>query len=337
MSFFALVLVASALADPVDPDAVSESESTAEEPAEARPATPEELVTEAWRRIDLADFEGARIVARQAIAGAPDAEVQARATAAVGAALELEGRPAEALPFYAEVLRLSNDPVLAQHMHFRTAESLGVLGRYDEARAALARLGDPADHPRLDALKIELLLGIWLVESGERDAGLKALGEQLAGIGPDEIAFHQAKARATVARALCDEAAELALEGRERKQVKRISQRATLIRAAEKQVVAAIELKEPEWALEGLLVLGAAYERVGDDMLALPLPRSVVRAGLEADYATLMHDRVEILWVKAGKHYDQGVDLAVRLDWRSRRIAQLEAASTAVWAKVDDL
>jgi hypothetical protein len=44
-----------------------------------------------------------------------------------------------------------------------------------------------------------------------------------------------------------------------------------------------------------------------------------------------------VLYVKATKYYEKGLDLAVRLSWRSRRIAMLEDALGAATAKVDRL
>jgi tetratricopeptide (TPR) repeat protein len=308
--------------------------TTVAEP-EPAPASGEELLEEAWRRVDEGDWEGARIVAELALTREP--EVHDRARAALGASWELEGKPERAIPLYEQVLSATQNAELQDHMRLRIAECYGQLGQPVEALRRLEALEASHEWMLVDQLKIDLLRGVWLLESGERKPGLKALKVALRDAPPDEVAFYQAKARATLARVLCEDAAALPLDGSEKKAKKNIEKRAELIATAEKQVVGAIQLQEPEWALDGLLTLGRAYERIGDDMLAMPVPKSIDTPERRQMYDELLNDRVEVLYVKATKYYEKGLDLAVRLSWRSRRIAMLEDALGAATAKVDRL
>lgn len=303
-------------------------------PEEARilPMSGAELVDEAWRRIDLRDYEGARIVAEQARSRGDEASV--RATVALGAAWELDGDPARALPLYAEARAAGIDGELAEHVTFRVAECHSALGQYAEAFAELEKLGDPDTRPYLDAKKLHLLRGTWLLESGEREAGQVELAAALSGIGADELTWYQARARAAVATDLCDQANAVPFPEKDKKLVKALKARTELILAAEAQVVAALDLKEPEWGLQGLLVLGLAYEHVADDLLAVPVPKKLKTDAQRGLYVEGVRAKVDALYVKSSRYLGEGIDAATRLSWESPRVAKLQEAHAAVLAKV---
>jgi tetratricopeptide (TPR) repeat protein len=300
-------------------------------PSDYQPASAEQLVHEAWSRIDVGDYEGARIVAEQALGRTDD---PARAHAALGAALELGGDPAAAIPHYEAALAGAGDGELAIHMQFRIAEAHGTLGHTEEALNRLDALGPVAGLSGEDVLKMRLVRAIWMIDTNRR-RGLRDVARALDAAGPGEVTFYQAKARAAIVRALALEADALPLDGSERRQVRNLNRRAELIALAEKQVVAAIELEEPEWALESLIALGGAYEDVGDDLLAVPAPPRLTpdQAIL---YRQLVAGKVEVIYTKASKCYDGGLELAQRTQWRSRRIEQLADALDAVRPKIED-
>jgi hypothetical protein len=311
------------------PPLTSDATTLSDGPA---PMSAEQLLDEAWHRIDLRDYEGTRIVAEQVIAR--DAALKPRATAAIAASYEYDGDPERALGMYRAILDADPSGDLAPHMHMRIAECLGAVGKYTDALAELAILGDPAKWPYLDEKKIRLLGGSWQLASGDRTGGTLALGEALAGMGPDEDAYYQALARAAIAKDLVAQADTYEFGAKEKRTVKALKARTALILQAEDQVVAAIDLKEPEWALEGLLVLGGAYERVGDDLLTVPPSKKLKTPEQRELYATTLKERVQILYVKSARYDEQGIDLATRLLWKSHRIAELETALAEVRTKI---
>ncbi len=303
-------------------------------PEEARivPMSGSDLVDEAWRRIDLRDYEGARIVAEQARSRGDEAKV--RATVALGAAWELDGEPSKALPLYGEARVAGVEGDLAEHVTFRVAECHAALGQFAEAFTELEKLGDPDARPYLDAKKLHLLRGTWLLESGEREAGQAELAGALDGIGSDEVTWYQARARAAVATDLCEQANAVPFPEKDKKLVKALKARTALILAAEAQVVAALGLKEPEWGLQGLLVLGLAYEHVADDLLAVPVPKKLKTDEQRAMYAEGVKAKVDALYVKSSRYLGEGLDAATRLSWTGPRVAKLQEAHAAVLAKV---
>ena len=114
---------------------------------------------------------------------------------------------------------------------------------------------------------------------------------------------------------------------------KALDARAALIATAEQQLATAIELQEPEWSLEGLLILGRMYESVGNDIAAAPAPQ------LSPDQLTVykreIAKKAEAVWTKAYKHYSLGIDFADRVTWESARVSALEQQRDAVMAKLE--
>jgi hypothetical protein len=131
------------------------------------------------------------------------------------------------------------------------------------------------------------------------------------------------------AREWTSEARDLALDGGQARQARRLEERAALLHRAEQEVAAAAYLKEPEWALEGLLVLGQGYEDLYDALLASPPPRGLDEEG-RLRYREAVRDRARVLLAKAWKHYDEGVNVAARVGWVGRPLPDLEAARDAI-------
>ena len=71
---------------------------------------------------------------------------------------------------------------------------------------------------------------------------------------------------------------------------------------------------EPEFALEGLVLLGDAYLTLYDDMLAYPPPRSIPPENHDA-YRAIVQREANILRTKAYNRYDEGVRVAARTRW----------------------
>lgn len=295
------------------------------------PASSAEMLDEAWRRIDLHDFEGARMLAEQVLSRADDQQV--RALAALGGAWELQGDDAQALTLYERALAASPPPDLRTHLLFRQAEALGKLGRPADALAALGQLGDPEEHPYLDSLKIRLLEGILSVEAGDRELGFARIDQTLDGIGVDEVTWYQARARLVRADDLCDQADAQALVGKDKEQVRALQARAALILRAEGEIVTVLKLQEPEWGLRGLLRLGESYERLADEMIALSPPKKLRRASQRELYTSEVRAKAVDLYVKSSRYYGQGLDVAVRLSWKSAVVRQLEDAQARALKK----
>lgn len=241
---------------------------------------------------------------------------------------EMAWRPADAAALYEQVIARGGPEAL--DARFRLALVLEDQGRDDEALDQVLALRKAKGLDERDRVTLELQRGVAELRTGRTRRGAKRVEAALAEVeGGDTHTWMRAKARYTLAWALLEEADALALDGREKRVVKRLSGRAERMQAAEKQIIAIAALQEPEWVLAGLIDLGDSYADLADDLAASPAPR-----GLTEEQAALYRDELakksEVLRTKAWHSYDQGVALATRIGWESPRVATLKARREAM-------
>ena len=288
------------------------------------------LIDQAIDRIETGDYDGALILL-DASESAPESDPD-RTHYLRGVALELDGEPASALSLYTDGLDRWPQSALRQDRIFRAAEAHATLGDWRRSIRTLRKL-DAEQFTGDDRVKLDLVTGIALLGKGKERKGLELLSPTLTDAAPDQVTFYQAKARIAWARLLASQADDLSLNGREKRVVERLETRAQRLVQVEEQVVAAARLQEPEWVLEGLLILGASYERVAEDLLNSTRPKGLTETQL-AEYDALLAQRALIVFTKASQHYQSGLGMATRLGWQSRRVGQLEQAKSTLDARI---
>jgi tetratricopeptide (TPR) repeat protein len=305
---------------------------TAEPPSEVPTA---ELFAQAQHRLRIADYVGARLVLETA-AERPDVDLE-EVTYLRGVTYELDRDYPAALTLYTAGLDTFPSGHRSEDFAFRRAEIIGAMGSPDTALELLSPFVDTADE-RLpaDRTKIRLVEGIWWIESGKTRGGMRRLAAALAAADPGHVRFYQAKARATVAAQWARDASALHLDTRERRQVRRLKQRGETMLAMERQVTEIALLDEPEWVLDGLQTLGDAYALLGDDLLSARMPRRL-DPSLHDLYRQTVAEKAEVLLVKALNHYRRGIDLALRVGWKSRRVGELEASERRLRIRIEGL
>ncbi|MFT6142968.1 MAG: tetratricopeptide (TPR) repeat protein [Myxococcota bacterium] len=291
------------------------------------------LTDQAIARIETGDYAGALILldtATTSADGDPDRLSYLRAVT-----IELDGSPEQAIPLYNGGLDQWPDSALHDDRIFRLAEATATIGRPRRALRILRTLND-AEFSGDDRVKLDLVRGIAWLEAGRERRGKAILSPILEQASPEQVTFYQAKARMAWARILAEEAERLDMHGREKKVIAELQARAQLLADVEGQVTAAAQLQEPEWVLEGLLILGTAYAGVGEALMSSSRPKGLTDGQL-TEYDALIGQRAIVVLTKGSRHYGSGIDLAARLGWQSRRVAQLDAAKAALDAQIERL
>lgn len=291
------------------------------------------LTDQAITRIETGDYEGALILLRTAAASS-DADPD-RLSYLSAVTIELNGSPDQAIPLYEDGLDQWPDSPLHDDRIFRLAEATATVGRPRRALRILRKLDDD-DFEGDDRVKLDLVRGIAWLQAGRERKGTALLSAALEQASEEQVTFYQAKARMAWARVLADEAAELDMRGREKKVVSELQARARLLADVEGQVTAAAQLQEPEWVLEGLLILGDAYVGVGEALMTSSRPKGLTDGQL-AEYDSLIGQRAIVVLTKGSQSYGSGIDLAARLGWQSRRVAQLDDAKSKIDARIEQL
>ncbi len=289
-----------------------------------------EIIEAAADRRTRGDTEGAIARLLLVVEQQPPVPEQAEALYQLGLCHEREERFAEAFEAYDRLVQAWPEAPSTQSGWFRRALCLEYLDRHREARRSLSQVETARGLSLHDRLTLDLQRGITLVRSGRTRAGLKLIEQATAAAeGSDQAVYLRAKAHVTRARVLLSEAAELELEGSQKKQEKRLEQRAARLAHAEQEVAAATYLGEPEWILEGLLLLGRAYLDLHQALMASTPPRGLGPEG-ESIYREEVAARSQVLLVKAWNHFDTGVAKAGEWRYIGRPLPDLVAARDAI-------
>lgn len=319
-----LLLAGSAFAEEPPAEPSPTEEVAVEEPTESPPPAPlsaADLVELARTRLSIDDGEGARILLLQAL-DRPGVDAD-EASYLLGMSWEFDDDPAQALRLYDEGLsRWPGSPYHRDRL-YRRAEALAALDQPEEALSALERI-DTTDLDEDDLVKLALAQGAFWLDAGRTKKGLRILQDALDGLAADVHPWSQARARAYVARLLATDAAKLHFRVGDRKQARRLEERARLLDALQHQVTDIAELNQPEWVIDGVVTLGGAYEALATDLAESRRPRRLTPEQT-AIYDAEVAKRAATVRIKALRTYDLGLDMAERLGMEDARVTALQA------------
>jgi tetratricopeptide (TPR) repeat protein len=235
---------------------------------------------------------------------------------------EMNAQTPDAMHDYERVIELG-DPRSAD-ARLRLAMLLEDQGQGRMALDQIRQLSGLKGWNEADALTIELLQGMTEIDAGLKKRGIKHVQEALTALeGGDLDLWLRARARYMLARLLYTEAMDFHLVGSDRKAAKNLKKRATRMKAAEQQVVALIALNQVEWILASLLAMGDAYRDWAVELRGAPPPKHFQDADVVTWRNEINHyaDNAD---TKAWHAYDEGLQLALRLQWESPRVAELK-------------
>jgi tetratricopeptide (TPR) repeat protein len=291
---------------------------------------PSEILDEAIARRLHGDIRGTLDRLDYLFGLGPELPERADVLYQLGVAFEVQDSFDEAIGWYDLLLSdFPGDP-LCQDGWFRRALCLEYLGHHDQALESLGHIRTEGGLDYHDRLTLDLQRGISLVRGGKAARGMKILDTTLVATkDSDAVPYLRAKGYVTRARYWMEEADRYPLDGRQRRQARHLAERAELFNRAEMDVAAAIRLKEPEWILEGLLVLGQGLLRLHDDLLAAPPPKHLTD-DQEAIYRQEIEKKARVLLTKAWRYLDEGLQVASTLQYEGRPLADLRATHDAI-------
>lgn len=293
------------------------------------------LLDETRRRLVVGDFEGAQIVAEEVLQSPGQHQEDAQYLWAMS--LEYQGDFDRAVETYDALMLEVDEGRFLDDIAFRRAETLGKATRFDEALDQLEALDDDAARTPADRIKMELLRGLWLVESrkGEKE-GLTLLFETLEQAATIDARSHQALARARLAELSLGQSLDIQFRGPSRRKGKQMEERASLLGFATRQLTEVIRLDSPRDALPLFLQLGQAYEAFGEAMLDETRVRRL-NDEQRAIYEEERTEKVIAVWVNASRFYDRGHTYALNMSWEGPDLEALRLALSEVVERIDAL
>ena len=293
--------------------------------------TAEEILLKANELSDRGDLKTSFSLLQFVLTHFESSESQASALYALGK-LELRRGQTERERFHAAlaafdtlVRRYPEAPESLDGL-FKRALCYEELGEHRKALRSLNRIWKAEGFDVHDRYTLDLQTGITKVRMGRERAGLQLIERGLAATAnTDLLPWLRAKAHTTKARVLLSAASTLPLTGREKRVVRNLQERARLIQMAEKEVTLATRLKEPDWILEGLYLLGQSFEALGEAVANSPAP-SKLSPEAKAYYQEQVQLQGQRFQAKAWHHYDEGIALALRVGYRGYRVQALRNA-----------
>ncbi len=294
---------------------------------------------EGWRRIDLGDFVGARLVATEAERVDPEAAPDARYL--TGVAWELERDHGRAIAIFRDVVTQFPDHPRARDAQFRLAMTWADRDRPDQALKELRALGPrrairAQDTSGNDLLKIDLCHATWIYASGHEGRGERLIARALQRAAPTQLTWFTAGAHAAILTHELDVSEDIEFAVSDRLIPEQVADRGAHVERARAELDAIIALNEPWYVLEALDHFGDSYVDLADDLLNAPRATGLDEVSQAILNATIESRATDQL-VKAQQYYQLGVDLALRIHWIGPETAQLQEAAAAVGARVEAL
>jgi len=272
------------------------------------PMSQQDLLEEAVALRQVGAFDDAKRLLVEA--SAKGGEVSEEVAYQQGVLAEVTEQWSEAIAAYESVVATWPKGSSAQDARFRRAYCLEELGEHKAATAAVKQLQHDGEWSEHDARTILLQRGITELRSGKTRRGVRRILFALES-GTDDRSWIRAKARLALVRAQLDMASRIKFKG-DKRAAKQLVKRAKLLEAAEKQAIVMFNLNEPEFALEGLLMLGDGYLALYDALVSTPPPRKVKDTDA---FVAAVRKKGAILRTKALARYGEGVRVAARTQW----------------------
>ena len=220
---------------------------------------------------------------------------------------ELEEKFQAALDGYRAINAVDLEPEFLLQVRYREALVLGDLGRHREALRSFRRLRKASELSKSDRPVVDLGWGTAAIYSGgwwRTWCGVRKINRALAELPETHSALMQARDRDALVSVLLNEAEAFRFNARRLN--RQINKRSELIRSAEMQVVAMIQLEEPEYALRGVM-LADAYLQLYDELIAAPHPKSFNAAQI-ALYRKRMRAEAAPIRRTALSYYTKGIN-----------------------------
>ncbi len=174
-----------------------------------------------------------------------------------------------------------------------------------------------------DSIAVNLERALAQVAAGKVRKGMKNLeAAMLVAKSWDKHSWLRAKAQYVTMDQALAVAERGVVRGAEKHQGEMVLARVAALAEAQKGLYKIIELNEPEWILRGLHRIGTAYVTFGAELVAAPPP-----ARLAAPQKALYREQILLkekeLQKKASNVFDQGVQMALRLQFESPWVGRL--------------
>ena len=176
---------------------------------------------------------------------------------------------------------------------------------------------------------LHLLIGTSQIHQGRSWRGVRKISKSFPKIPLDESTWIQSRTRNALVLELIRRSEELKFAGVNKKDRKTMINKMGLLKDAEAQVVASIQLGEVEYVLESLIQIIDGYTRLYDEVLAAPAPKELTEQQKE-DYKKQTKEQAVVLLKAAHNYASKGVSFAQQTQWDGDSLEEIQQRESAL-------
>ena len=212
---------------------------------------------------------------------------------------------------------------------FRLGVIYDDLQQYDQAQDIFKIVrkevkGDPTSKHLL-----QLLIGTSQIHEGKSWRGVRKIAKSFPKIPAEDGTWIQSRTRNALVFELIRRSEEKKFVGVNKKDRNTMIEKMKLLKDAEAQVVASIQLGEVEYVIKSLLQIIDGYTRLYDEIVAAPAPKELTEEQKQ-DYKTETKEKAVVLLKAAYNYANKGVVFAQQAQWEGESYDEIQSRQNAL-------
>lgn len=332
--------------------------STAVEPA----VDPLYMVREAGRRIERADFVGAKIqlaLAMKAVVDLPseDATVDQWFSGALhdihahpeaihplileilylyGGVLQEELNTTDALTLFEAILKYIPNSDRHADVLFRCANAHSMMANTSRAQALLQQLSQQKPFTKIDREKVKLTKKAFQFRASPSPSSIRAINRRMRRMPNSYFRQYRASIRLELLQYLARENNALHFTGSQRQTIRHHRLRSKNHQASVTHLEQIIQLQQPTQVARALAVIAQGLMDTGDALFASPIPSELSEVQQKL-YRDQINVYVKNTWLNALRYSTEGVHLSTRLDLGGPLKTKMTSLKEAISGRIEQL
>lgn len=212
---------------------------------------------------------------------------------------------------------------------FRLGVLYDDLQKYDAAQNVFKEVRKEVRKNPVSKHLLQLLIGTSQIHQGKSWRGVRKISKSFPKIPTDEGTWIQSRTRNALVFELIRRSENFVFVGVNKKDRNAMIQKMRLLKDAEAQVVASIEIGEVEYVIKSLIQVIDGYTRLYDEVLATPAPRELTE-DQQKEYKTKTKEQAIILLKTAHNYASKGVVFAQQAQWEGESYEQMQQREQAL-------
>ena len=212
---------------------------------------------------------------------------------------------------------------------FRLGVIYDDLQQYDKAQDIFKSVRKEVKGDPVSKHLLQLLIGTSQIHEGKSWRGVRKIAKSFPKIPAEDGTWIQSRTRNALVFELIRRSEEKKFVGVNKKDRNTMIEKMKLLKDAEAQVVASIQLGEVEYVIKSLLQIIDGYTRLYDEIVAAPAPKELTEEQKQ-DYKTETKEKAIVLLKAAYNYANKGVVFAQQAQWEGESYEEIQSRQNAL-------